>query len=244
MLGSLKHNSLWRWTAVGKHPAAADYIKVANGSALLDAVADWMAKGYDDLLRTDGRPHTSYSWRFWLRGIGKGMLICGLGRDSSDSLGRPFPFLVMGEGPYKHWEKQWTWLTAGLEKTWARMEYIAAHGYDDVDALTSDLATLTAPEDSKLREAASLAHAGANLQSDNMSDSIATLQRTGRVFIGLTSSPGQDALQTAMAVHDRLIVHCVEIPRAVFLGGTPQRSYLGVIQHPLTSDDFLALWRV
>jgi type VI secretion system ImpM family protein len=244
MLGSIRQNTQWRWTAVGKHPAAADYVRLSDGTALLDAVADWVAKGYDALLRNDGRPNSAHSWRFWLRGIKKGALICGLGCDSSDSLGRPFPFLVMGEGGLKHWERQWPWLTAGLEKTWTRMEYIASHRYDDVSALTQDLDTIAAPDGTMLFEAPSGTACDSAARQEGWDACIETLQRSGRTLIGLHSTPGVQAMHSVAAAHARLKECCKEVPRAVFLGGTPQLSYLAVIQHPLSSDDFLALWRV
>ena len=98
MLGSLIKGPTWCWAAVGKHPVAADYIRLGNSTSLLDAVADWVAKGYDELLRMDGRSQDSHSWRFWLRGVKKDTLICGLCRDSSDRIGRPYPLMIMGEG--------------------------------------------------------------------------------------------------------------------------------------------------
>jgi type VI secretion system ImpM family protein len=244
MLGSIRQNNQWRWTAVGKHPAAADYVRLADGTALLDAVADWVAKGYDALLRNHGRPNSAHSWRFWLRGIKKGALICGLGCDSSDSLGRPFPFLVMGEGSLKHWEKQWPWLIAGLEKTWSRMEYIASHRYDDVSGLTQDLETIAVPEGNTINEASSQAVSGTFVNPEGWDVCIETLQRSGRALIGLHSTPGVQTMHTVLETHVRLTSCCKEAPRAVFLGGTPQQSYLAVIQHPLSSEDFLTLWRV
>jgi type VI secretion system protein VasJ len=49
---------------------------------------------------------------------------CGLGRDSSDSIGCPYPLLIMGEGRLKGWEKRWSQLPVQLNRTWKRMESI------------------------------------------------------------------------------------------------------------------------
>ena len=90
MLGSIIQNRKWNWAAVGKHPSAKDYIRIGGGSALLDAVAQWSANGYHELSPGKTQQPVYRSWRFWLKGIKKGSIICGLGRDSSDSIGRPF----------------------------------------------------------------------------------------------------------------------------------------------------------
>jgi type VI secretion system protein VasJ len=241
MLGSLSHNKHWLWTAVGKHPAAADYINIDGGSSLLEALADWMAKGYDEINRGSQNVGAGpYSWRFWLRGAKKGALICGIVRDSSDRIGRPYPLLIMGEGVVQKWEKQWELLPLDLIKTWQRMEFIASHRYEDVGTLTEALRTLTPPP-------MKITVSGQSLHADREADISAykdQLQQNGRAFINLYGRQDSDAFDTARQWHAALKAGCQVIPRAVFWGGTPMQTYLSVYCNALNINDFVNLWTV
>ena len=62
------------------------------------------------------------SWRFWAKGANKKALVCGVARDSSDSVGRPYPLLVVGTGPLADWEDEWELLPAACENTWNQMD--------------------------------------------------------------------------------------------------------------------------
>ncbi|MEW5801056.1 MAG: hypothetical protein AB1847_03020 [bacterium] len=67
-----------------------------------------------------------HSFRFWTRGSAKDMLVCGLVRDSSDRLGRPYPLLIMGTGPLPGWEERWDLVSLACERSWSQMEHLAA----------------------------------------------------------------------------------------------------------------------
>ena len=84
MLGALIHPRDFSWAAFGKHPVAMDYIRLAAGTGLMEAVGEWMSKGYDQFIRRTPIVLEPHSFRFWIRGARKGTLLCGLGRDSSD----------------------------------------------------------------------------------------------------------------------------------------------------------------
>jgi type VI secretion system ImpM family protein len=243
MLGSVSKGRSWCWAAVGKHPAATDYIRLGDSSALLDALAEWAAKGYDDLLRTNGRPQGIYSWRFWLRGVKKGSMICGLGRDSSDRIGRPFPLLIMGEGFVKGWEKHWLTLPERLNRIWKQLEYIASHRFDDARAMEEEIRGLQQPAESVSD------HAGAGWDEDNPFGAPTEACRQqllsdGFGLISLSGAHGLDSDQLVRKGHARLAACCREIPRGVFIGGTPQRTCLAVVGHPLATADFVRLWSV
>ena len=243
MLGSVTKGRNWCWTAVGKHPAATDYIRLGEASALLDALAEWTAKGYDELLRADNRPQGTYSWRFWLRGVKKGSLICGLGRDSSDSIGRPFPLLIMGEGFVKGWEKKWAMLPQRLNRIWKQLEYIASHRFDDARAMEEEISSL--PQPTELLSG----RAGADCEEDNLFESQAEACRRqllsgGFGMISLSSTSGLSLDALVDQGHAQLAACCQEIPRGVFIGGTPQRTCIAVVGHPLATADFVRLWSV
>jgi type VI secretion system ImpM family protein len=239
MLGIGNHNRAWCWNAVGKHPAAADYINVGAGAPVLDAVADWMTKGYEALQRENRPTREPHSWRFWLRGTRKDHLICGLGRDSSDRIGRPYPLLIVGEGPLKQWERQWPVLPALLARTWGRIERIAAHQYETLQALIDALTQLPSPAADEMicNEGPSSLMAPERLEACRTE-----LHQTGRITIALNDGQGSDPEARALAWHGLLKACCPDIPRAVFLGGNPRHAFLMVVREPLDTADFVRLW--
>lgn len=226
---------------MGKHPAAADYISVRNGPSILDAVADWMTKGYESLHASGDPVKGPYSWRFWLRGVKKGSLICGLGRDSSDRIGRPYPLFIIGEGPLRKWEQQWPLLPAWLAATWERMEGVAAHRHDTLQELADAVRRLGSPG---AETVAAEPPVEADIPSDRLDACRTELQRSGRAMIALNDhAGGDDPMTSVLAWHGFLKRCCPDIPRAVFLGGNPERIFLAVIQQPLATADFIRLWR-
>jgi type VI secretion system ImpM family protein len=237
MLGSLIHMRAFSWTAVGKHPVAMDYIHLATASVLSQAVGDWMTKGYDQLNRRPQAVQGSHSFRFWIRGAHKGDLLIGLGRDSSDRIGRPYPLLIMGEGGLKGWERLWDQLPLRLDQTWRRMEAIASGRYDDIHSLTAALDRLNGPDEAQhpVATPASERELVPHACRDEM-------EGTGRTLIDLgpfqTDDPAASVSRRLAIIKDWLR----EPPLAVFLGGTPRRSYLAVIVSPLGTDDFVRLW--
>ncbi len=243
MLGLNRQNNVWRWNAVGKHPAAADYINVMGGTPLMEAMSEWMTMGYDALGKNDKGTIRSVSWRFWLRGEKKGRLICGLGRDSSDRIGRPFPLLVFGEGPLKGWEKHWTMLPRQLAPTWERIERTAARRFADLKELTRALQELSPPSQADIDSGQACGVGVQPGDQDLPGEYKEVLLRTGRVLIPLKTA-GSDPAVNAVFWHSQLRIYCRDVPRAVFLGGTPQHNYLMVIQQPLATSDFIMLWGV
>lgn len=241
MLGSLIHNKPWCWTAVGKHPAASDYINLDGGSPLLDALADWMAKGYDEINRGQRPGAGPYSWRFWLRGAKKGVMICGVVRDSSDRIGRPFPLLIMGEGSLKNWEKQWERLPGSLIKTWQRMESMAAQRFEDLNAMTEALRHLNSPDGPEPTDPNETL--SGELQADVDACKL-QLQQDGRAMVALRTPQDVDALYTASQWHLLLKSCFADIPRAVFWGGTPAQTYMAIFANALNTHDFVKLWTV
>jgi type VI secretion system ImpM family protein len=242
MLGSITHNHRWTWAAVGKHPSAKDYIRLGGASPLLDAVAQWFSHGYQELRRVRQGPAVYYAWRFWLRGIKKGTLICGLGRESSDSIGRPYPLLILGEGTVRAWEKQWTRLPVRLEKLWRGMEVIAAHRFDNTLGMEEALTRLPPPDADTTAVTEREAPEKGGKVDVTMHRCKEQLLSDGFGMVSLNPPQGSDPYPMVLACHHRLKMCCAEIPRAVFMGGPLQQVYLAVIRHPLETQDFFRLW--
>jgi type VI secretion system protein VasJ len=200
-----------------------------------------MTKGYDLVERKAGSGSQPHSWRFWLRGAKKEQLLCGLARDSSDTIGRPYPFFILGEGAIHGWEREWDRLPFMLNSTWQRIEAVAAGRYDDVQALFSQLGRLPAPGEEEHDRKESLG------ESPRFNEAIPgtfrdLLIRTGRAVVDLGDFTADSP---ASAVNRHLVFikeDFNEPPPAVFMGGTPRRTYLAVIAAPLRVEDFLMLW--
>ncbi len=236
MLGALIQPRDFSWAAFGKHPVATDYIRLAAGTGLMEAVGEWMSKGYDQFIRRSPGVREPHSFRFWLRGARKGTLLCGLGRDSSDRIGRPFPFFIMGEGGLKGWEPAWENLPQQLEPAWRRMEAIASGRYDDIPALAASLNQLSVATDARRpRDAAPPEHAGLPAAYHE------ELNCTGGTLIDLGTL--QDDPERAV---DRCLIVIKawlhDVPTAVFIGGPPRRTWLAVMERALNTEDFIRLW--
>lgn len=244
MLGKLNFNRAWKWAAVGKHPAAADYIQLESGTPLLQAMADWMTKGYDHFTRDRQNTLDNHSWRFWLRGVKRGNLIAGVIRDSSDRIGRPFPLLIMGEGQLKGWENQWELLPAALSPFWQQAEYIGAHQYSDLTALSAEISALVTPQYAHLKKSKTPLAPASFSPDAAFSACAASLQRDGKALVPLNHSDAGNPVDVCIHWHTQLKGCTPELPRAVFLGGSPQRICLMVLQQPLGPADFETLWTV
>ncbi len=237
MLAALRKSSAWNWAAIGKHPVAKDYIRIGTPSPLIEALGEWVANGYRQLNPAKEPPRSFYSWRFWLRGIKKGEIICGLGRDSSDRIGRPYPLLIAGQGLLKGWEKKWIELPRMLGRSWQSMEYIAARRFDELDALESALAGLEAPEKQIPAAAETEMKMPAGMAAFHQE-----LDREGIAMVRLNHEMQDDSEAAVRQYHLQLEGCCRQIPRGVFVGGTPQQTGLVAVQHPLGKADFLKLW--
>jgi type VI secretion system protein VasJ len=242
MLGvTAKHR--WNWVAMGKHPAAKDYFRIGGRSSLIDAVAAWSAKGYDALHPAKNQSPLMHSWRFWLRGVKKGALICGLGRDSGDSIGRPYPLLIMGEGRLKGWEKRWTHLPTLLNNLWKSMESIVAGRFDDINSLEEQILSLNGPTVKlNVRNKPCLTEHN-HIPDRDLAACKRSIAKNGYGTFGLNNHHTHAAPdQCAMQCHVRLKACCEKIPLGVFMGGPPQKSYVVILQRPLRTADFVRLW--
>ena len=80
-----------------------------------------------------------------MKGPRKGFLACGLLRDSSDSLGRPYPLLIIGSGSLQGWEERWDLLPLACERSWEQMESIATGTFLDFEHLQEEVRRIEPP---------------------------------------------------------------------------------------------------
>lgn len=205
---------------------------------MTEGFVGWVEEGYGNL---EGRSRSAYdaqSWRFWARSSGKDGLVCGVVRDSSDSLGRPFPLLIAGSGPLRGWQLRWDLLSLACENTWAGIEYLASMRYENLRTIEERIRGLRAP---------SPAWDGHEEQMRSLRippESSVPIPAGPEFVVPLKDDGKDDPLGKAAAWHVWLKRRSGEIPNALLLGGTPGASRLAVFRRPLVASDFARIWSV
>lgn len=235
----------WRWAAFGKHPAVRDYFSVGPPDPLLTAFSKWVDDGYRGLNR-ETREGIS-AWRFWAKGPKKNTLVCGIARDSSDSLGRPYPLLVIGAGSLKKWEKKWERLPVACDPVWSQMEKLALAGVGkDVKWLDSQIRTIKPPEEisQSVRKAKALREAGSfsGMGAGGIEVTLRKLSERNEVVVPLSGDSSEEPFEIACEWHRLLMQRLKTPPSSIFMGGPPETPQLVVFQSPLTAGNFILLW--
>jgi type VI secretion system protein VasJ len=193
-----------------------------------------------------------YSWRFWSRGLKKGNLVCGLGKSSGDGVGRPYPFVLIGEGQMERWESHWNLLPFVLAPTWDKMEYTAARRLGDLGQLEGELQRMERPVPEWKAALKTISHEVNlgqpapihKLVMGEVQAKARTLETEKKLTIPLDRLDHEDPLQMAGAWHQALKTHFLGTPSTVFMGGSPEKTFLVLFQRPLAADDFIDLWSV
>ncbi|MDY6951661.1 MAG: type VI secretion system-associated protein TagF [Thermodesulfobacteriota bacterium] len=252
MLGSVGSANSWQWAAWGKHPAARDYFGVGPPDPLVKAFSDWVERGFKTLNPKGDELSGPSSWRFWARGAKRKTIVCGVVRDSSDSLGRPYPLLVMGVGIIEGWEDQWDLLPFACEKTWCQMEHLSAMGSASFGELEAQVKALVPPypvwlefmsQKGGLHEASSVGeNAGSSPSIKELANRLATVSQGKDFFASLDGGLANDPQTLAALWHGLMKARMSDIPSAVFMGGTPDQASLAVFKRALAPTDFVRLW--
>ena len=250
----MRTEPVWSWAACGKHPAARDFLRIGQDQPLVQSFSEWAAKGYQVLTSQGNAGKDPLSWRFWARGGPKGTLVCGLIRDSSDSLGRCYPLLIMGGGLLQDWEDCWDLLPFACEKTWSEFEYISTRIFQDFDILKKNVENIEPPEprwtDFREKRKASLGgEAIADIpillnDNDILKGQVRLLTDKSEGIVSLDQKPFHDQLEVVSCMHALLKQQTAVAPSAVFVGGTVDKSFLALFQRPLLTDDFVRLWSI
>ncbi|ANA41319.1 type VI secretion protein [Geobacter anodireducens] len=242
----------WRWAAFGKHPAAADYFRLGEDSPFVEGLATWVESGYRHLISRREAALPFCSWRFWSRGFGRDALVIGVVRLSSDSLGRPYPLLIMGSGPLEGWEEQWDLLPFACEPSWCQIEYLATHTFDDLKHMGEGLQRVRPPGsdwDGLAERRRGLNRLGSPL------DPYASFLDIPRLKQLVAGHAGREEFSVKLdrrPVHDKITLvslwHLLTkrtvkgIPHALFMGGNLEHSFLASFRRALAPGDFLHLW--
>jgi type VI secretion system protein ImpM len=224
MLGSLKKPDTWLWGATGKHPVARDYISIGFQSRCLRTFSGLVDKGF---MKTESTVRKYVSYRFFLKGGKKGMISCGILKDSRDAVGREYPLVVAGYGMLPGWEERWETLPEAMAQVCSEAEYISSRKLAILDEFKAGLSRLGAPS---VIDGAGLA--GKTGYSADIS---------GSSFIPLV--PGdEDGITKQVSGYMAMLKKAdSSSPEAVFIGGTQEKSCLCIFRKPLDSDDVSGL---
>ncbi|GLI38316.1 type VI secretion system protein TssA [Geobacter hydrogenophilus] len=251
MLGT-DTTTTWHWSAFGKHPAAADYFRLGHSSPFVDGLTKWVESGYTLQSERSAAPPPFCSWRFWARGFGRESLVLGVVRVSSDSLGRPYPLLIMGSGPLEGWEGQWDLLPFACEKSWCQIEFLATNTFGDLKKLEEGLQGLRPPTsdwDELAERRRGLNRLGSPrdpyasfLDSPRLETVAAERAGKDEFSVRLDRGPVNDKITLVSLWHLLAKGAAKGVPNALFMGGTLERSFLASYRRALAPGDFLHLW--
>jgi len=229
-----------------------DYFQLGHVEPLAQAFAAWIESGYQKLLAKNNAGRKFHSWRFWARGIRKGHIACGVGRDSSDSAGRPYPLLIMGTGTLPGWEENWGLLTFLFEGIWSQIEYLASRPLADLKQLESEISRINLPIEDWSALATRGLHTDRPGHDHDQNGHTSTFGAIGgaaeallicnEFLVSIDSHHDGDA-SSLVGFWNRALKSRMDIvPNAVFMGGIPEQTYLALFTRSLNSSDFKRLW--
>jgi type VI secretion system protein VasJ len=251
MLGLITSGNSWKWTICGKHPVAGDYFQFGSDDPLLVAFSDWMEKGYrflKDIEKDSGR---LVSWRFWAQGIKKDIIVCGVVKDSSDRIGRPYPILFTGTGILKDWKNHWDLLPFAFERTWTQMDYLCSKRYNNFKHFEEDLFNIRPPEPSWQNFAQNRKELYESYENSNgvipwdigeFRQQISRLGQIPHLYAYIDQGLASNILIPIGLWHTLMKDSLTKVPNSVFTGGTGDLIYLAVFMHALSANDFVGLW--
>lgn len=253
MLGSVESTRRWQWVAFGKHPVARDFFRLGPEVAMAGGFSEWVESGYRALAAKPRSPADFHSFRFWAKGPGKDGLVLGVVRDSSDDIGRSYPFLTMGAGPLKDWEEHWDLLPLACEMSWGRIEYLSSGTIKDLRRMETEVAERLRPPlpdweaHTERRRAMTPLVSGpgagaSSMDLKEMERRASELSRGTEIWLTLDADGSAD-LPSTLALWNFLLRKCgTATPSAVFLGGSLETSCLAVYRRALAPRDFVRLW--
>lgn len=250
MLGTVKTENEWNWFASGKHPVAKDFIRIGRADSVFNAITGWMDSGYRGTNATHERLSDRHSWRFWFRGAKRHSLVCGVLKDSCDSIGRTYPFVLMGNGPVERWTLFWDLLPLALENTWNRIEHILVQRFIDIQQVEEGIRILPLPlADWRLlsrRRQNRLKPVNGELNKHTGScDWQEMLKREAgrpRITIPLGETWIENQETHVLDLLQSMKVQKQAIPTAVFIGGVPDVPQIVAFNRALMHEDFIHLW--
>jgi len=250
MLGITKTAPSWKWAAFGKHSLAGDYFFAGPKDPLFQAFSGWIDTGYKKIGASRKNATDIYSWRFCGKGLTPDTLLCGIGRDSFDRHGRPYPFFIMGAGPLAGYPRRWDLLPFAFESLWSQMEYLCTKRYIDFSQLEADSQRLPTPENrwSALEaDREKRWDAWCSKKPPDQEKIRKALRRnagTTQFLIPLVEDVFPDVTSTIGLWFSLLKAEEKTMFGTAFFGGNLSETCLAVFKRPLGTADFVQLWSV
>ena len=245
MLERLRSERRWQWGAYGKHPAAKDYFTLGQTFPLLNSFSGWIEKGYQVMASMNNPGESLRAWRLWTREARRENIVCGFLRDSQDSLGRPYPLLILGSGPLKNWPGQWDLVPLACDATWKHMESIALAPFRDLRALEEEVLNLNPPSGEWLELARKRESFGErDVYISELRGRAPDVSEKMECFIPMSQLSPRDHFELVGLYHSFVRASSEALPNAIFTGGTTEKQYLAVFRRPLAQSDFIRLWSV
>jgi type VI secretion system protein VasJ len=245
---------MWQWVVCGKHPAFKDYFHLGQRLSMVTALSEWVEKGYRGIATGKTSFASLRSWRFWAGGLDRDTLLCGVLKESTDSVGRPFPLLLAGSGPLDKWKTRWDLVPRVCEQSWSQMESLSTRIFRSLKQLEDELVRIRDPQlhwtgssQSNTRAVIEGGYADQHGNSKNLGkieSRLITMGAAGEIFVSLDEEPSQDPLSMIYVWHMSLKKHHPEPPKTVFMGGSATASYLAFFHRALMTEDFVRLWSV
>ncbi len=242
MLGVGK-SAAWQWLIAGKHPAARDFFTVGKQTPMTEALANWIRRGAEQLAGSKERLSASCSWRFWFQTPKRGIITCGLVRNSCDSVGRLYPLLLMGSGSLNDWEDNWELLPVTCEGLWGQMEQLTARNYNTLKRLEADLTTLRPPRPSwQGITPAKVIPEDKQKLCEFVAEHLRSFEAEQAIFLPLANGNSADLFEVISYLHLLFKERISEVPNAGFLGGPLEQPALALFKRPLNIHDFKRMW--
>jgi len=243
-LGKRDKVAIWQWDVAGKHPVARDFFALGPRSLMAEAFTDWIRRGAESLVAISRdllvRP---CSWRFWAKTHQNGILACGIIKNSCDSVGRPFPLLVMGTGKLDNWEDNWELLPFACESLWYQMEQLASKNYLSFEMFQEDVKRLRPPPKDwqKMKvEQSALAAKGESGIDFHLQPALHEGDQT--LLLTFQDIGQSDFLAMISSAHSQLKLKISAAPNSLFIGGLIEQPGLAVFTRPLSGQDFKRMW--
>jgi type VI secretion system protein VasJ len=244
----------WQWVICGKHPGLKDYFHLGPNLPMVAALAEWIEKGYRGVAGARTSPINLLSWRFWAGGSDRDTLLCGILRDSSDSVGRPYPLLIVGFGSLANWGAKWDLVPPACEQCWNQMEALSTRIFGSLKQLEDELLRVREPQPSwgefaRLMTQGMLTgpYSGKDMSLERQREiegRAIAMAMESELSVALDEASPVDPFTTIHLWHTSLKKHHPEPPKAVFMGGKTGASRLVFFSRPLTVQDFVRLWSV
>jgi hypothetical protein len=177
-------------------------------------------------------------WDFWIALEKKDGIACGRLIPSRDCLNRPYPLLMMGQGPIYGWVGFWERLPLAMESTWNGMVGLANLQGHSLDALINHLSILPAPDGCW-----SMDRDGIFNCCNAKSETGYFFHEDGMVRLEINGGPKWDGVVEDMAGLLKNNGRTQTPPRAVFIHRGPGSTSIRLFYRPVTPSDVVDMWR-